>query len=129
MSWSNFKCNAVLPKSVICYGISSVIRSPHYKTEAMIVQFVRLKSPLTEDDLLEIAHDRAPQFRAIKGLLQKYYVRLPEPCTYGGIYIWDSVESLQQFKDSELASTIGSSYQVSEPPTVELMNLLFSLRE
>lgn len=38
----------------------------------MIIQFVRLKSPLSEEELLETAHDRAPQFRALKELLQKY---------------------------------------------------------
>ena len=95
----------------------------------MIVQFVRLKSPLTEEDILEIAHDRAPQFRALSGLVQKYYVRLQEPGKYGGIYIWDSIESLHKFKESELAASIASSYQVSEPPDIELMDLFFSLRE
>ena len=40
----------------------------------MIIQIVQLGTDLSEDDLLEIALQRAPQFRAVPGLVQKYYV-------------------------------------------------------
>lgn len=41
----------------------------------MIIQIIKLKSALTEQELLEKAHERSPKFKAIPGLVQKYYVK------------------------------------------------------
>lgn len=38
----------------------------------MLLQIVKLRTELSEDELLKIAHERAPQFRALPGLVQKY---------------------------------------------------------
>lgn len=95
----------------------------------MIVQFVKLESALPEEELLSIAHDRAPQFRALPGLIQKYYVQLGEPGRYGGIYIWDSQESLDAFRQSELAATIPSAYKVMSKPDIEILQGMFQLRD
>ena len=97
--------------------------------EGMVVQYIKLKSDLPEEKLLEKATTRAEQFRAIPGLIQKYYVRLGEPGTYGGLYIWDSMESLQAFKNSDLAASIPQAYEVVEKPEVEISDLLFTLRD
>lgn len=95
----------------------------------MILQIVKLKSPLSEEELLSIAHARAPEFRAIPGLVQKYYVNRAGEGEYAGVYVWDSPESLAAFRDSELAKTIAQAYQVSEPPEIEVAPVLFPLRE
>ena len=58
------------------------------------MQFVRLKTTLYEEELLKVAHEREPQFKAIPGIVQKYYVKLGAPGEFGGVYIWDSPESL-----------------------------------
>ena len=94
----------------------------------MIIQLVKLKTQLNEEELLRRAKEREPQFRAIPGLLQKYYVRLDQAGLYGGLYLWDSAESLQAFRESELAASIPAAYEVDEPPTVEVMDMLFQLR-
>ncbi len=93
----------------------------------MIVQIIRVKSPLLEEDLLEIAKERANQFRALPGLIQKYYIRIGEG-EYGGVYVWDSKESMMAYKQSELAATIAKAYMATEAPQVEVNDLLFSLR-
>ena len=98
-------------------------------TTAMIMQIVKLKSSLSEDELLDRAHERAPQFRAIGGLLQKYYLNRPGEGEYAGVYIWDSMESLAAFKESDLAKSIAAAYEVSEPPVVEISEVMFPLRE
>ena len=36
----------------------------------MIIQIIRLKSGLSEEELLEVANERKPRFEAIPGLLQ-----------------------------------------------------------
>lgn len=94
----------------------------------MILQFVKLKSHLPEEDLLKKAEERAPQFKALKGLLQKYYVKIDDG-VYGGIYVWDSIASLQHFKTSDLAKSIPEAYEVTEAPNIELMNIMFQLRD
>lgn len=95
----------------------------------MILQVIKLKSNLQEDELLRRAREREPQFKAIPGLLQKYYVKLDEPGQYGGVYVWDSPESLNAFKDSDLAKSIPEAYEIDGAPNVEIMNILFQLRQ
>ncbi|WP_190809284.1 YdhR family protein [Flagellimonas sp. S3867] len=95
----------------------------------MIIQIIKLKSNLSEEELLKRAKEREPQFRAISGLLQKYYVKLDQPGQYGGIYLWDTQESLNAYRVSELASSIPGAYEITEAPNIEIMNILFKLRE
>ena len=94
----------------------------------MILQFVKLKSNLPEEELLTKAKERKPEFEAIPGLLQKYYVKMNEEGNYGGIYVWDRKESLMAFKESDLAKSIPQAYEVVEAPNVEIMSILFQLR-
>ena len=95
----------------------------------MILQIVTLRSALSEEELLDIARDRAPQFRAIPGLVQKYYVRREGPGEFAGVYLWDSRESLAAYRESDLAKSIAEAYRVVEPPTIEVGEVLFPLRE
>lgn len=95
----------------------------------MILQIIRLKSNLPEDEILSRAKERESQFKAIPGLLQKYYVRMGEPGQYGGIYVWDSPESLQTFRASALAASIPAAYEITEAPNIEVLDILFQLRK
>ena len=95
----------------------------------MILQIIKLKSRLPEEELLKRAKEREPQFKAIPGLLQKYYVKTGEPGQYGGVYVWDSPESLQAYRASDLASSIPEAYEISEAPNIEIMDILFQLRK
>ena len=94
----------------------------------MILQVIKLKSNLTEEELLNKARERAPQFEEIPGLVQKYYVKTGQPGQYGGIYVWDSPESLQSFRTSDLAKSIPEAYEITEAPDIEIMDILFQLR-
>jgi heme-degrading monooxygenase HmoA len=93
-----------------------------------IIQIVKAKTNLSEEEFLKRAREREPQFEALPGLIQKYYIKIGSG-EYGGVYIWDSPESLQAFKESELAATIGQSYEVIQAPTIEIADILFQLRE
>lgn len=94
----------------------------------MILQFVKLKSNLPEKELLDRAKERQPQFEAIPGLIQKYYVKLNEEGYYGGIYVWDNKASLMDFKESDLAKSIPNAYEVVEAPSIDVMDIMFQLR-
>jgi heme-degrading monooxygenase HmoA len=95
----------------------------------MIIQIIKLKSELSEEELLSVAREREPKFKVIPGLIQKYYVKLENPGEYGGIYVWDSKESLQAYRESELAASIPQAYQLIEAPNIETADVLFQLRE
>lgn len=94
----------------------------------MYVQFVKFRSGLTESQVRETMEQRAPEFRAIPSLVQKFYVREPETGEYGGIYIWESKEAMEAYRGSELARSIPAAYQVEGVPRIELFELVFPLR-
>jgi heme-degrading monooxygenase HmoA len=95
----------------------------------MILQIIKLKSNLPEEELINRAKKREPQFKATPGLVQKYYVKTGQPGEYGGIYVWDSPESLQSFRETDLAKNIPKAYEITEAPNIEIMDILFQLRE
>ena len=95
----------------------------------MIIQIIKLKTKLQEEELLRRAKDREPEFKALPGLLQKYYVKLDQSDEYGGIYVWDSPESLKSYRESDLAASIPEAYEIVEAPNIEILDVLFKLRE
>lgn len=99
------------------------------KKKGTIMQIVKLKTELSEEEFLKVAKKREPQFKAISGIVQKYYVKLGGPGEFGGVYVWDSIESLEKFKKSELAATIPKAYKVVEPPSIEIIEIMFELRK
>ncbi len=94
----------------------------------MILQFIKLKTNLPEEELLRRAREREPKFQIIPGLVQKYYVKMKEPAQYGGIYLWESEQAMQDFRISDLAKSIPGAYEIIEAPEVEIMDILFQLR-
>lgn len=94
----------------------------------MIIQTIKFRSRLPEEEVMRIAREREPQFKAIPGLIQKYYVKPGKDGYFGGIYIWDSVESLDAYRASDLARGIPEAYGVIGAPEIETVNVLFQLR-
>ena len=64
-----------------------------------------------------------------RGLLQKYYVKLAEPNHYGGIMVWENREAFEAIRQSDLAKTIGAVYSVKGAPSVEIIEVMFPLRD
>jgi len=93
----------------------------------MILQIIKLKSDLPEEELLKRAKERESNFKSISGLLQKYYIKTGREGEYGGVYIWDSEQSLQDYLQSDLAKSIPSAYTIKEAPDVEMMDIIFQL--
>jgi len=94
-----------------------------------LIMFVKFKSELAFEEAKEISESRIEQFRALPGLTQKYYFQDPSTGEYGGLYIWDSAESLEAFKNSELRASIGNAYQVIGEPRLELLKIFEVLRD
>jgi heme-degrading monooxygenase HmoA len=94
----------------------------------MIVLIVRLKSGLSEEDMMKVAEDRADRFRAAEGLLQKYYLRYPAGGEYGAVYLWESEKALEKFRASDLFATIAESYKVQGTPDAVKADVIMTLR-
>ncbi|MDH5675850.1 MAG: antibiotic biosynthesis monooxygenase [Myxococcales bacterium] len=94
----------------------------------MILQTVRFESSLSEAEALRIAAERADAYRAVPGLLQKFYVKLDLPNHYAGVMLWESREALAAFRESELAKTVPTAYAVKGEPCVRLGEVFDVLR-
>ncbi len=90
---------------------------------------VRLKSELDRDEIVRIMEERAPEFRALDGLEQKYYLEALEPGVYGGFYLWRSLDDMVQYRESELAATIAAAYRGVGAPTVDVFKVVMPLRD
>lgn len=93
-----------------------------------VMLMVRFKSALPLEELGPRYRKRMPEFAALPGLIQKYYVHDPESGELAGIYIWDSQESLDTYMDSDLRRSIANAYEASEPPRIEKLPILDTLR-
>ena len=106
--------------------LTGCVSNPHKSGE--VIQIVKLRTSLNDEDFLKKAHEREPKFAANPAIIQKYYIKLNEPGYYGGVYIWESAKALQEFKKSELAASIPKAYKGIEKPTVDILNIMFQLR-
>ncbi len=92
----------------------------------MVIHIVRFRSALSAERIAELFHVRAPEYRAIPGLLQKYYLRFRSG-EYGGVYIWDSAASMERFMTGSLARSICDVYRVEESVR-EVADVVLALR-
>ena len=75
------------------------------------------------DIRLKKAKERESNFKSIPGLIQKYYVKTSKEGEYGGVYVWDSAQSLQNYQESDLAKSIPSAYAINAAPDIEMMDM------
>jgi heme-degrading monooxygenase HmoA len=92
----------------------------------MIIHIVRFSSALPADRIRDLFTARAQQYTAVPGLLQKYYLRFDNG-QHGGVYVWDSPDSMQAFRASELSRSICDVYQVTES-TLDVAEVVLALR-
>ena len=94
-----------------------------------VVLIVRFRSALPWEELLEILEERIDRFRALPGLQQKYYLRDEKTGEIAGLYLWESAEALDAYRQSELRATIAQAYQATTEPRVEVYQVEKVLRE
>jgi hypothetical protein len=91
------------------------------------ILFVRARSDLDKNELDGRLLERKPRFLEVPGLLQKIYGRDSTTGAVCGIYFFESKAALMDFRESELARTISSAYEVVEF-RAEAFDLLYPLR-
>ena len=94
----------------------------------MVLQIVRFKSALPDEQVRKVYEERAPRYRALKGLVQKYYLRYQNTGEHGAVYVWESEAALKEFQESELRRTIPAAYQVEGAPDIRTAELVMTLR-
>lgn len=94
----------------------------------MLVQIVRFKSRLSDAQVLKMYEARAPRYRALQGLTQKFYLRFTETGEYGAVYLWESEAALKAFRESELGRTISTAYQIQGASEVQMAEVVMTLR-
>jgi hypothetical protein len=94
----------------------------------MVIHFVRINTRFAHEEVRRIMEERAPRFREVPGLVQKYYGYEPSSGAFCGCLIFDSEESRQAYLQSELARTIPAAYGAQEV-RVEAYEVLFPLYE
>jgi heme-degrading monooxygenase HmoA len=94
-----------------------------------LILLVKFKSPLSLEEVEKVVDSRIEEFRALKGLQQKYYLQDLATQEYAGLYLWESKEAFEAYRDSELRATIAKAYQTEGEPRIELFNVLKPLRE
>lgn len=94
-----------------------------------IMLMVRMQTTLPIDEVMRVAEERAPEFEALTGLRQKYYVHDTQTGEIGGCYIWDSPEAFDSYRESELRSSIAAAYRTTGQPRIEVMRILKVLRD
>ena len=90
------------------------------------VLFVRAKSKLDPAELEKRLLERRPRFLEVPGLVQKIYGRDESTGDVCGIYFFEDRKALADFRETELAKTIPTAYEVSEI-RIETYEMLYPL--
>lgn len=93
-----------------------------------LVVLVKFRSKLSLEEVISVMDRRADDFRALKGLQQKYYLQEPATQEYGGLYLWESAEDFTAYQDSQLRATIAEVYQTQGEPRIEVFDVLSAVR-
>jgi Putative mono-oxygenase ydhR len=78
------------------------------------VLFVRAKSNLDPAELDKRLLERRPRFLDVPGLVQKIYGRDESTGDVCGIYFFEDQDALSKYRETELAKTIPTAYEVTE---------------
>ena len=83
---------------------------------------------MTDEEVHKMYKSRAPRYRALTGLKQKYYLKYTEIGEHGAVYIWESQKDIEKFRKSDLGRTIATAYQVQGAADVRLAEVVMELR-
>jgi heme-degrading monooxygenase HmoA len=94
-----------------------------------IIQLTKYKSGLMDEEVLRTMKERAPRFRDVAGLLQKYYFKDEKTGEYGAVYVWESEAAMLEFRQTDLAQGMNEVYKIEGDKHVEILDLKLVLRD
>lgn len=87
-----------------------------------------LKSELDAAALTKRYEERMSAYRAVPGLLQKYYCYDEANDEWAGVHIWESRDAMNAFVGTELQVSIPTAYQLINKPVVTIVEIVDVLR-
>ncbi|MHA1915354.1 MAG: YdhR family protein [Promethearchaeota archaeon] len=94
----------------------------------MEVYILLFKPGLPLEELIKVSNTRRELFKKVQGLVQKYYISDTESDRVGGVYIFDSKENLETFRNSELSKSTADAYQFQDDPEIKIFSVSSLLR-
>ena len=98
------------------------------RDDFMEVYILLFRTGLPVEELMKVSSIRRELFKKVKGPVQKYYISDTESDRVGGVYIFDTKENLEAFKNSELSKSTPDAYQFLVDPEVKIFNVSSLLR-
>jgi len=71
-----------------------------------IINF-RLKD-VSEADYAGLCDNLAPNYAAVPGLVRKIWLANSDTGTYGGVYVWESKQAMEDFAKTELFNSVAT---------------------
>ncbi|TQF69352.1 hypothetical protein FK531_11505 [Rhodococcus spelaei] len=90
---------------------------------------MRFETALDEAEQEKLSRAGLPKFRALEGLLQKYYVRNRDAGVVGGVYLFESKEAAQAYIDGPIVASVGERFRVVGDVEIELLEVEMTLDE
>jgi heme-degrading monooxygenase HmoA len=108
-----------------CYGGPAIDRRHNVEevNRPVIVSLVRFTSRLPDEEVVAMFEKRSDRYRKVPGLVEKLYLRFRDTGEFGAVYVWESEEDLERFRESELARTIPTAYQVEGESSLEVADV------
>lgn len=113
----------------VSFAITIMQEGTREMSQPALILLVRFKSKLPLDQVRNIVEERAPEFRALQGLQQKYYMQDAESGEVAGLYLWESSDAFTAYRNSELRASIAEAYQAESDPRIEVYQVIKSLRD
>jgi hypothetical protein len=104
------------------------MRFPKGWSSHVIVSVARFRSRLSGEDVQPRFEQRAQRYLEVPGLCEKIYLRFRDTGEWGAGCVWDSEQSLARFRESELAKSIPSAYEIEGDALTELADVALVLQ-
>jgi hypothetical protein len=86
----------------------------------MHIQIINFKlKGVTEADYANLANDLAPAFAAVPGLVRKVWLANSETGTYGGVYVWQDKQAMEDFATTELFNSVATHPNLDDISSVD----------
>jgi len=115
-----------------CYQITIPITILYFTNKknnmqnSQAVLSVKFNSIHSSAELIQLFKQDLDLFKAVPGLVQKYYIAEEGTRAHGGIYVFENKAARNAFLNSDLASKIPSIYGV-EPDTLRIEQFVVSI--
>ncbi|TCP23772.1 putative monooxygenase ydhR [Scopulibacillus darangshiensis] len=93
----------------------------------MKILSMRFKSNKSPEELEQLSEEGFSKFRALKGLIEKYYIKNEETGEVGGIYLWENEKDLMEYIEGPIVKSLPERFGLEKPPSLEILDVTYTL--